>query len=453
MKCVIPGANVKIFGRAIHCLARIGDELYIEPLEEGLALRTVNTSRSAYACFIFSPNFFSEYNDGCGQYQSNSGDDDAFRCRITMKSCLAVFKSLSSIEKSVERCKIELSIQEARMVFQLYCKHGIVKTYNLTYQETETLQAVFSKDLCPNKIVANSRILSDTVSNFQTSLEEVSLNVTPEVISFKNYVDDEPDPSKVMHTEMSLNPEEFQNYCIGVDTEVTFCLKELRAILSFSDATSLPLSIHFETTGKPIVFCIESEEVVDASFVLATLADPVPSQSSQSYGSQLQSSGRVSTAKSLSKVNRSKGQYSVKRNRGDAGTSTGNKSRHNNLATCDASFPDDDLLHLTTHHAGESTSNWQAESRPIDDIPGSPVIPLTVVPSHSTREQDKEHSNPKNGDGADSEEDEIIPGTPPSKKFKSLFFGSSQVSQSTNQASSQPPPVVLAADTDDEDSD
>ena len=36
------------------------------------------------------------------------------------------------------------------------------------------------------------------------------------------------DPNKVIRTEMTLVPEEFDNYQIGVDTEVTFCLKELR---------------------------------------------------------------------------------------------------------------------------------------------------------------------------------------------------------------------------------
>ena len=36
------------------------------------------------------------------------------------------------------------------------------------------------------------------------------------------------DPAKVIHTEMMLAPEEFDNYQIGVDTDVTFCLKELR---------------------------------------------------------------------------------------------------------------------------------------------------------------------------------------------------------------------------------
>ena len=42
-----------------------------------------------------------------------------------------------------------------QFIFPLFA--GIVKTYNLTYQETETLQAVFSKDLCPNHIVADAK--------------------------------------------------------------------------------------------------------------------------------------------------------------------------------------------------------------------------------------------------------------------------------------------------------
>jgi len=39
----------------------------------------------------------------------------------------------------------------------MICFAGIVKTYNLAFIECETLQAVFSKDHCPNSLLAQSR--------------------------------------------------------------------------------------------------------------------------------------------------------------------------------------------------------------------------------------------------------------------------------------------------------
>ena len=45
MKFVVPGSNVKLLGKAIHCLAKIGDEVYLEPARDSLALRAVNSSR------------------------------------------------------------------------------------------------------------------------------------------------------------------------------------------------------------------------------------------------------------------------------------------------------------------------------------------------------------------------------------------------------------------------
>lgn len=43
-----------------------------------LSLRTVNSSRSAYACFLFAPLFFQ-------QYQAAAPGQEALRCKILMK--------------------------------------------------------------------------------------------------------------------------------------------------------------------------------------------------------------------------------------------------------------------------------------------------------------------------------------------------------------------------------
>ncbi len=56
------------------------------------------------------------------------------------------------------------------------------------------------------------------------------------------------DPNKVLHSEMFLSPDEFEDYTIGVDTEVTFCLKELRVstVLGFVHLISIISHNHIE---------------------------------------------------------------------------------------------------------------------------------------------------------------------------------------------------------------
>ena len=122
MRCIIPAPNIKgnvygsdltkpdpnppflffcvceiVFVRALHALARIGDDLYLDSQVDGLALRTTNVSRSAFASFLFHRSFFVDYLD---QNQLNDleppddegVDDDAdpnqpvvAKCKITMK--------------------------------------------------------------------------------------------------------------------------------------------------------------------------------------------------------------------------------------------------------------------------------------------------------------------------------------------------------------------------------
>eukprot|EP00117_Sycon_ciliatum_P030720 scpid77246/ scgid0108/ Cell cycle checkpoint control protein RAD9A; DNA repair exonuclease rad9 homolog A; Rad9-like protein len=300
MRCVIPGSHVKLFGKAVQCLSKIGSELYLEGGEEALALRTVNSSRSAFACVTFHKSFFIDYeqrrddgghantaaagggvgnggnrgNDGGGAGGDYDDDEDQdVKCKVGAKSCLSVFRSLATLEKTVDRCSIDLDVLAAKLVFVLHCKHGITKTYNLGFQECESLQAVFSKNLSVNVITAQSKLLQEVVSNFHMSQEEVTMRALASRLAFKNYIDDAPDPKKALLTETHLDPEEFDHYCIGVESSLTFCLKELRAILGFLDAAQQDVTMHFESGGKPLVLCIDGDVSWTADFVMATLME------------------------------------------------------------------------------------------------------------------------------------------------------------------------------------
>lgn len=263
MDCIVTGGNVKVLAKAVHSLSRIGDELYVEPQEDGLALRSVNSSRSAYACFLFSPLFFSRY---------TTNSDHSFRCRMAIKSVQAVFRSLSTLEKTVEKCHMKLDEERNRLTFTLHCKHGLLKTHNLSFQDSESLQAVFDKDSCANRFRAQPRLLVDTVVHFPLSLEEVTLTVSEDRMWFRNYVEEDAESSKVMFTELCLASDEFDHFSVQGQSSVTFCLKELRGLLLFAESTGLPISIDFAEPGSPVVLSV-TDSVLDGNFVLATLAD------------------------------------------------------------------------------------------------------------------------------------------------------------------------------------
>uniref|UniRef100_A0A8D0L812 Cell cycle checkpoint control protein RAD9A n=1 Tax=Sphenodon punctatus TaxID=8508 RepID=A0A8D0L812_SPHPU len=266
IKCISHPSCPQVFGRAIHALARISDEFWFDPTEKGLALKSVNSSMSAYACIFFSSMFFQHY------------------CRTAMtilhsllQSVLPVFRCLNTLERNVEKCSVYTNLNECYVVFQLFCRHGIVKTHNLAFQECEPLQAVFARHMCPNVLKVQSRVLSDMMIHFPTYQEEVTLAVTPIQVCFKSYSEEEmADFPKAMHTKIHLNPGEFDYFQVGVDSEITFCLKELRKTVP---PTFSP-KVHTQHRHLPVAFFME-DMMVEASFVLATLADIEDRTSSQ----------------------------------------------------------------------------------------------------------------------------------------------------------------------------
>jgi len=271
MKCIIPSVNLKTFGKAIHCLAKIGFEIYIEVLEKGMELKTVNSSRSSYFCFNFKKANFSFYDSSL---QNNSvGDGEFFRCKIVMKSILQVFKSLNNIERSVEQCTIRLDQNESRLVFQLKCRHNITKTHYIYYQECDSLQARYRKDLSTNLLKCDYRLLMDAASNFISQQDEISLSVNPCNVHLRSIPSDEDNITHSMKTQMVLSPNEFTDFQVGVDTEITFCLKDLRSILSFCEVPACSsLQLAFDQGGSPLVVECGEERLFACTFVLATIA-------------------------------------------------------------------------------------------------------------------------------------------------------------------------------------
>ncbi|XP_003468336.1 cell cycle checkpoint control protein RAD9A isoform X3 [Cavia porcellus] len=383
MKCVVTGSNVKVLGKAVHSLSRIGDELYLEPLDDGLSLRTVNSSRSAYACFLFAPLFFQ-------QYQPSTPGQDLLRCKILMKSFLSIFRSLAMLEKTVEKCCISLNDRSSCLVVQLHCKYGVRKTHNLSFQDCESLQAVFNLASCPHVLRAPARILGEAVLPFPPALAEVTLGIgRGRRVILRSYQEEEAEStSKAMVTEMSIGEEDFQQLQAPEGMGITFCLKEFRGLLSFAESANLPVSIHFDAPGRPAIFSIE-DSLLDGHFVLATLLELDPPTQDLSSSKHHQPMPQLQSHSTPYQDN----------------------------------FANDDIDSYMI--AMETTVGSE----------GSRALPsVSLMPGPHSEEEDNEA------------EPSPVPGTPPPKKFRSLFFGS--ILAPTH--SPQGPSPVLAEDSDGE---
>lgn len=291
MKCNIPGQNVKVLGRTIHVLARYGMELYLESLEDCLMLQTLNPTESAYAMFKFNKRFFSYFNHN---YYSTDNNEH-LKCRISMKSALNVFKSPAHMDKQVENLEIKLDPDSCKLIFQLRCRHAIMKTHYVSILDPKALNIVYKKDTVPNRIASHQRIFMEALSNFQMSDDQVTLEASVRNLLLRNYIDETTDCTKVIRTQINLKTSEFDSYNIGVDTTITISLKEFRALLAFAEALNLPLQLHYETTGQPAVFIIHNNSSFEANFVLATTKADVETQTTNNSVSASIAKKRKST--------------------------------------------------------------------------------------------------------------------------------------------------------------
>ncbi|XP_077015943.1 cell cycle checkpoint control protein RAD9B isoform X2 [Tamandua tetradactyla] len=278
MRCWMNGSQVKVFGKAVQALSRISDELWLDPSERGLSLRSVNSCRSAYGCILFSPLFFQHYRWSTSVDMNDNNTTLNLNCKLGMKSLLPIFRCLNSLERNVEKCIIFTRTDKCKVVIQFFCRHGIRRTHNVCFQESQPLQVIFDKNTCSNTLMIQPRVLAEAIVHFTSNQEEVTLAVTPLNVCLKSWKEESMDLTNSVYSEMFVEPNEFEFFQIGLNTEITFCFKELKGMLTLSEATHAPISMHFDFPGKPMALSID-DMLLEANFILATL-DDVPSRTS-----------------------------------------------------------------------------------------------------------------------------------------------------------------------------
>ncbi|BGP15663.1 hypothetical protein JCM10213_006167 [Rhodosporidiobolus nylandii] len=218
---------------------------------------------------------------------------------------------------------------ECRVVVKVFCQHGVVKTHRLTYSNANVNNwAKFDRDACTSSWVASGRVLRDWLEHFHlrtgapgggggssskdsgaslSGSDELTFYCSPYECRLRSFNEaaaaagaggfeaSDPLTSRPLATELVVDVEDFDKWEINAREEeaeaegsqametVTFGLREFKAIISLCDssgststrdASSLPLSAHFTTGGRPLLLSLSSGPSSDAAwearFVIAT---------------------------------------------------------------------------------------------------------------------------------------------------------------------------------------
>ncbi|KAJ2705762.1 hypothetical protein FB645_002143 [Coemansia sp. IMI 203386] len=331
MEAEIPAASLKSFYKALQCLARIGTDISFEATAGQLMLIGVSASRSAYASFAFQQQFFDAY-ELLG-VSDDSSEDAAFRCRVQAKLLVGIFKARSSPNgHAIERCTLRIEQTadhvhiagsttasgsvpgECRLVVQMIYKEGIRRTHRLFYEVCEVWRSEYDKDDCKSRWRVGAKVAASWIGHFARGLEEVSLRMSPRDIRVRSWAEGHyagiahtqidtavSEVTRALQTELAIDPADFDVYRLASNhaVELTFGLREFRAILQYAEAMALPLAAYFNGSGDPILFTVGDVSSSDhalrgnhtqmpddmvAEFAVATIGD-VMTTASGAYSS------------------------------------------------------------------------------------------------------------------------------------------------------------------------
>ncbi|KAF8925528.1 Cell cycle checkpoint control protein rad9b, partial [Dissophora ornata] len=226
MRAIIPSLSVKGFQAVLTCLAKIGDDIIVEARPDRFTLSTINITRSAFASFTFTRTFFESYHlDTRAEAIKHDDKGPYLRCFIKIHKLL------------YESCPEALFIDD-------------------------------SIETCPSSWRLQPAALMGFSDNFSAKAEEISMKCTQDGISFKTAKiasDEESGTSKRFGTTVvPMSRNAMEQYKLQDNIELTFAMKEFKAVVAFAVTLRLPLDGYFDARSRPFLLAVESENIVSA---------------------------------------------------------------------------------------------------------------------------------------------------------------------------------------------
>lgn len=269
---------------ALVCLGKFSEAVCLEASSDRLVLTALNSSKSAYASFTLLGNrFFSKYH--YRPLRSSNQAKEKFTCKIYNKALLSVFKGRvadPSREKdtAVERCDVSVEDGEgktkSRFVIKIVCRHGVLKTYRLTFESVAPMHALFVKESANNSWSISSKTLREFVEHFGPGTEQLDIYSEDGRVSFTSYTEKIMSGNEILkqplHTTIAVDTLEFGEFAVEEKLHIVISVKDFKSIIAHAGITNTMVKALYSRPTSPMQLTY-SEDGILSEFILMTIGE------------------------------------------------------------------------------------------------------------------------------------------------------------------------------------
>ncbi|KAL7145486.1 hypothetical protein ABFS83_07G087600 [Erythranthe nasuta] len=208
-----------------------------------LSLHTLNSSRSIHN---IQARFFDVY--------SVSGA--LVQCSVLLKAICSVLRTPIA---SIDHLNVVLPDECMRKSYWITCN-----------VEPDIQHLSLDRRKLPSSFVVRPRDLNRLLSNFQSTLQEITIIATQlpalpsrdaadeiggKAVELRSYLDPTKENDSSLHTQLWIDPtEKFVQYTHSGDpVDVTFGVKELKAFLAYCEGCEVDVHLYLDKAGEPIL--------------------------------------------------------------------------------------------------------------------------------------------------------------------------------------------------------
>ncbi|EFQ98269.1 DNA repair protein rad9 [Nannizzia gypsea CBS 118893] len=248
------------------CLSKFNETVSIEADPGCLRLSTLNVTKSGYASYKFDArSFFSEYSYSASGNNGKNGKDK-ISCQIYIKALLSVFKGravdFKDKDTAIERCEAQLLDSpdeiECRLIVKMICKHGVLKTYKLTYEPADVQHALFGRSDSQNEWNVDSRFLREILEHFGRGAEHVDVYCEDGRAVFTSFTEKVMAGTEILkqpvHTSVSIETRDFAHFSVEEGLHVAINVRDFRAVILHADTLKVPITARYTRPCRPLQF-------------------------------------------------------------------------------------------------------------------------------------------------------------------------------------------------------